>query len=98
MEPKSEARRKTQRHRLRVSAIALLLSLFGLVLGTGLLALRTGQSSDQSLRQAGLSLQLRQLQTLLVSLADAERSQRGYLLTGDPAFLAPYRQALQHLP
>ena len=31
--------------------------------------------------------------TLLCVMADAETGQRGYLLTGDPAYLAPYRAA-----
>lgn len=34
------------------------------------------------------------LNTLLQQLLDAETGQRGYLLTGDPNYLAPYNQAL----
>lgn len=98
MDPKTEATRAVQRRRLRATAVALVLSLCGLVVGTVLLALRAEQTSEQSLRQADLSIRLRQLQTVLVSLSDAERSQRGYLLTGDAALLAPYRQALQRMP
>jgi len=35
---------------------------------------------------------------LLSSMKDAETGQRGYLLTGDEAFLAPYRTALKEVP
>lgn len=35
-----------------------------------------------------------QLETLLTNLADAERGQRGYLLTGDSAYLEPYNAAI----
>jgi CheY-like chemotaxis protein/signal transduction histidine kinase/CHASE3 domain sensor protein len=36
---------------------------------------------------------MRQLSLLNASLKDAETGQRGYLLTGDPAYLQPYQQA-----
>ncbi|MEF9965311.1 MAG: response regulator [Comamonas sp.] len=36
---------------------------------------------------------LRQLNEFSVSLKDAETGQRGFLLTGDPAYLQPYRRA-----
>ena len=35
---------------------------------------------------------------LLQALTDAETGQRGYLLTQDPSFLAPYRMAIADLP
>ncbi len=35
---------------------------------------------------------------LLQALTDAETGQRGYLLTQDPSFLAPYRMAIAELP
>ncbi len=37
------------------------------------------------------------LQQLIVHLLDAETGQRGYLLTGDPAYLGPYRKAIVSL-
>ena len=37
----------------------------------------------------------RDLSEVLVDLVDQEAAQRGYLLTGDETFLAPYRQALE---
>lgn len=41
---------------------------------------------------------LAQLQGVLVALDDAETGQRGYLLLGDEAYLAPYTAALDQLP
>ena len=35
---------------------------------------------------------------LLISLVDAETGQRGFLLSGDPAFLAPYNRAATSVP
>jgi signal transduction histidine kinase len=39
-----------------------------------------------------------QIQTLFELLQDAESGQRGYILTGQPTFLAPYSSALRQLP
>jgi signal transduction histidine kinase len=39
-----------------------------------------------------------QTEELLASLGDAETSQRGYLLTGDAQYLAPYQAALVQVP
>jgi signal transduction histidine kinase len=41
---------------------------------------------------------LNELHTLLSAVQDAETGQRGYLLTGRDAYLAPYRTALERLP
>src|SRR5271166_6360357 len=32
------------------------------------------------------------------AIRDAERGQRGFLITGDPAYLEPYRKGLQEIP
>ncbi|MEO6626464.1 MAG: CHASE3 domain-containing protein, partial [Burkholderiaceae bacterium] len=37
-------------------------------------------------------------QTLQRAVQDAERGQRGYLITGDPAYLAPYRKSTEDIP
>jgi PAS domain S-box-containing protein len=37
-------------------------------------------------------------QTLQRSIQDAERGQRGYLLTGDAAYLAPYTRSVEDIP
>ena len=39
-----------------------------------------------------------QVQSVFSLIQDAETGQRGYLVTGDPAFLAPYRAALARYP
>ena len=41
---------------------------------------------------------LSRLEAVLSTLKDAETGQRGYLLTGEPAYLEPYRDALDRLP
>lgn len=38
------------------------------------------------------------LQQLLTMLVDAETGSRGYLLTGDPKYLDPYRKAMESIP
>jgi len=43
------------------------------------------------------ALAMRQLNVVSASLKDAETGQRGYLLTGDPAYLQPYQLALTAL-
>lgn len=40
---------------------------------------------------------LRSLEQVRASLAGAETSERGYLLTGNPVYLKPYRQALEKI-
>src|SRR5580765_5060150 len=37
-------------------------------------------------------------QSLQRAMQDAERGQRGFLLTGDPAYLAPYRRSETEAP
>lgn len=56
-------------------------------------------------RTAGLNDQVERSQqvrraagALLLSLVDAETGQRGFLLSGDPAFLAPYSRAATSVP
>ena len=41
---------------------------------------------------------VRRLENLMSTLKDAETGQRGYLLTADPSYLKPYRDALAALP
>jgi PAS domain S-box-containing protein len=41
---------------------------------------------------------LSRLEAVLSTLKDAETGQRGYLLTGEPAYLEPYRDAVDRLP
>src|ERR1700733_7298239 len=36
--------------------------------------------------------------SLLLSVTDAETGERGYLITGDVAYLGPYQRALEEIP
>ncbi len=71
-----------------------LLVLTGLIVGIGLLlvqssfAQRTARQTAAAEAEASLSLE-----TVEQNLIDAETGQRGYLLTLDPAYLAPYDAA-----
>jgi signal transduction histidine kinase len=56
-------------------------------------------ASAGSERWAAHSLEVRRVQAVTFSaLQDAETAQRGYLLTGDPAYLQPYNEAHDRLP
>ncbi len=54
---------------------------------------------DTSITATGESFRsLRLLQTLLISLDDAETSTRDYVISGDTALLSPYNRAVEQLP
>src|SRR5258708_40255737 len=55
---------------------------------------RVNESADA--RQNSYEAQLA-LDEALARLVDAETGQRGYLLTGDEAYLEPYREAIKNL-
>ncbi len=82
--------------RTGVAALAVGLTvLLAIVGGSVWLAARNRAGADQ-LAQAS---RLRLLATdLAASLVDAETGQRGFLLTGEPAFLAPFTDAARRLP
>ncbi len=89
---------KTQKMWLQVTTIALMCSLMALVVGTALFAQQAKHTQENSARQVDLNARLRQLQTILVTLGDAETGQRGYLLTGKVRYLLPYRHAVALIP
>ena len=70
--------------------VAGLLALLVIVAATAWLAVRTGERADEV-------QQIRQLRTvgttLLIALLDAETGQRGFLLTSEADYLAPYESA-----
>ncbi|KQV84502.1 histidine kinase [Rhizobium sp. Root1220] len=71
------------------------LILFGIV-GSSLWLVQTNRSYSEetaSLRRVRSSIV-----NLLTSVQDAETGQRGFLLSSDPAYLAPYNTALEELP
>ncbi|HLW60625.1 MAG TPA: CHASE3 domain-containing protein [bacterium] len=62
---------------------------------TDIFAYRITVQLVESSRQVTVSLQvLEHLETLLSTLKDAETGQRGYIITGDERYLAPYNSAV----
>jgi CHASE3 domain sensor protein len=75
-----------------------LISLIALV-STTTLANRAAQAvREATLRQHQLNEAVARLDHILISLTDAETGQRGYLLTGEERYLAPYESASRALP
>ena len=65
----------------------------------GVLLVQQTNQNAQANRSAGIASTTRnQLQLVFGLMQDAEDGQRGYLLTGDTVFLAPYNNALHDLP
>lgn len=73
-----------------VFGAAALLTLILLISASFWLVAKTQSSADQVLRSRE---QLGALSNLMVTLLNAETGQRGYLLTGEPRYLAPYEMA-----
>lgn len=71
----------------------------GIVIAAGLLLVQTSMvqraARSRAMAEADAQLAIKAVQT---SLSDAETGQRGFLLTNDPAYLAPYRAARDRLP
>jgi diguanylate cyclase (GGDEF)-like protein/PAS domain S-box-containing protein len=91
----SRARRKIA---LRLTLAALLVSFAGLIAVTVQFVAQAEAMVEAQGRQIELALQLRRLQAVLLAVVDAETGQRGYLLTGNERYLAPYKRALARLP
>jgi signal transduction histidine kinase len=71
---------------------------FGLLALAGLMAVVVALTSAQAERWAAHSLEVRRAQAVLFSaVQDAETGQRGYLLTGDPKYLAPFERSQRRL-
>ena len=80
------------------------LILTGFVIATAILGFVGWQSYRNTARFAEASEWrkhtyevLRNLDETVARLVDAETGQRGYLLTGDEAYLEPYREAIKNL-
>jgi len=69
------------------------------VLGVSLVFMfRAGQVSNAAVQQmTDDRLTLERLEQMLSTLTDAETGQRGYLLTGEDAYLEPYRKATREI-
>jgi diguanylate cyclase (GGDEF)-like protein/PAS domain S-box-containing protein len=92
------AAQDVRRRWLRITLAALLASLAGLIGVTLESAYEARDALADSARQKELANRARQLQDVAVAVSDAETGQRGYLLTGNPRYLAPYRSAIARLP
>jgi CheY-like chemotaxis protein len=69
------------------------------VLVIALVTLQSVQSRAASGRKVAQTLEVMQhIEALLSTLKDAETGQRGYLLSGDEAYLEPYNSALRAFP
>src|SRR5580658_8000297 len=78
---------------------ALLLLAFAVVLLIGLLSYRGTTAFGRHANQMEATQRLvTGIDALRSSVTDAETGQRGFLLTGDDRYLAPYRQALADIP
>ena len=77
------------------SALALVLAI---LLSVGWLAYRNMTASTEAdRRQTQTYVVIDEMQDLLSSLKDAETGQRGYVITGDPKYLEPYRASLSEI-
>jgi PAS domain S-box-containing protein len=91
--------KRHRRRRIEPSVAAALIAAGALVLTVGLAVLReqrrTVEAGDWSRHTLHV---LRQMSTVLQRVTEAETGQRGYMLTGDPAYLTPYKHAVAALP
>jgi CHASE3 domain sensor protein len=92
------ASRKGLRLWVRIATAGLMLCLLALVFDTYRFAQYAERGRQEALRQVELNGRIRQMQTILVNLESAESAQRGYMLSGDRADLAPYLAATAELP
>lgn len=98
MDSLNQAHRQAARQRFKLSAVALAATLLGFVIATFLAGRQAQQLPAATVRQHRLSEARAQLHKVMLALTDAETGQRGYLLTGNPKYLAPYEMALRRLP
>jgi len=92
-----DASRARRRIALRLTAAALLVSFAGLIAVTVQFVVQAQEMVSAQARQLELALQLRRLQAVMLAVVDAETGQRGYLLSGNERYLAPYHQARTRL-
>ena len=90
-------RRLRRRHYLSFTTVPLGIALAALFVGAGLLAHQVESTRESMVQRTELGLSIRQLQTVLTLLQDAETGQRGLLLTNKPEYLVPYRNAVSDL-
>jgi CHASE3 domain sensor protein len=86
------------RRRLRFMTYLLVGSMVALLGCIGLLVRELGAERFELEARQQLNARIRSAATVLDLLNDAETGQRGFLLTGKPRYLAPYKHAVQQLP
>ena len=92
-----EARDRRWRTRARNSSMPVLAGLTAALLALALLIAQTTFAQQDARRRAlNEGNALLALQALMVTMLDAETSQRGYLLTRNPDYLQPYFTAKEH--
>ena len=83
----------------RLLVEALLVVVLGCLAGVGWLACQNMQAATDSERwEAHTRVVIQELGELLSSLKDAETGQRGFIITGNPDYLAPYHESLKTFP
>lgn len=98
MNTANQKKRRQQQFGLYLTGFALLATLLVLMGAMAYLNQQFTKISNDTKYQIDLNLQLRQVQLLSMMLHEAESSQRGYLLTGDLAYLQPYIRASSKVP
>ena len=98
MNRRDEIERESLPRRLKITAVALACALAALVVATVLFARQSALVRVATAEEMALNDWQAQLQSVLVYLIDAETGQRGYLLTGDARYLAPYNAAIHEIP
>lgn len=83
---------------LWITAFVMGLTLVTLVIGTVQYAQQADKASQEFARQVDLNSRIRQMQSIKITLGDAETGQRGYLLTGKGQYLVPYYDAVAKIP
>jgi diguanylate cyclase (GGDEF)-like protein/PAS domain S-box-containing protein len=91
-------RRMRRKSRLGVIGIGIACALLSLIVGTVILARQMDAASESIAERGEIGEQIRQMQNIMVLLADAESGQRGYLLTGNREYLASYERTVKALP
>ncbi|MBG6076545.1 CHASE3 domain-containing protein [Polaromonas sp. CG_9.11] len=83
----------------RLLVEAVLVFVLGCLAGVGWLAYRNMQAATNSERwETHSRVVIQELGELLSSLKDAETGQRGFVITGNPDYLAPYHESLKTFP
>ncbi len=98
MDVQGRARLSALRKYLIFTAVPLAASLLWLGITVFSLARDTRFVRQSSAQRQIISDGRTELQTVLISLNNAETAQRGYLLTGKDSYLAPYRNDVIELP